>query len=45
MLAPLVTVIHATELVAVHAQELPVITETLPLNPVDRADTLSGETL
>ena len=45
MLAPLVTVIHATELVVVHAQELPVITEMLPLNPVDGADTLGGETL
>ena len=45
MLPPLVIVIQASELVAVHAQELPVITETLPLNPVDGADTLGGDTL
>jgi hypothetical protein len=42
---PLVTVIQATELTGVHAQELPVITEMLLLSPVDGAATLVGDTL
>ena len=42
---PLVTVIHATELVAVHAQELPVVTAILLLRPVDGAETVVGDTL
>ena len=42
---PLVTVIQGTELTAVHAQELPVITEMLLFIPVDGAETLAGDTL
>jgi hypothetical protein len=45
MLAPPVIVIHGTELVAVHAQRPPVVTATLPLWPVDCAETLVGATL
>jgi hypothetical protein len=42
---PLVTVIQPTELVAVHAQELPVVTAILLLRPVDGAETLVGDAL
>jgi hypothetical protein len=45
MLAPPVIVIQGTELEAVHAQRLPVNTETLLLSPVCGADTLVGDTL
>ena len=45
MLAPPVIVIQGTALVAVHAQNPPVITEMLPLWPVDSADLLVGDTL
>jgi hypothetical protein len=38
-------VIQLSGLVAVHAQLDPVITETLPLMPVNGTDWLSGETL
>ena len=44
MEARLVMVIHATALVAVHAQLEPVMTETVPLKPVEGADTLAGDT-
>jgi hypothetical protein len=43
--APLVIVIHATLLTAVHAQLDPVVTDTLALSPVDVAETLVGETV
>ena len=43
-LALLVIVIQLTELVAVQAQLDPVMIETLPLRPLDGADTLVGET-
>ena len=43
--APLVIVIHAALLVAVHAQLDPVVTDTLPLVPVDGAFTRMGETV
>ena len=42
---PLVTVIHATGLVAVHGQPDPVTTEMLLLSPVKGAVTDVGETL
>jgi hypothetical protein len=45
MLEPAVIVIHATLLVAVHAQLEPVTTETLALIPVDAADALVGVTV
>ena len=45
MLAPPVIVIQGTALVAVHAQRPPVITEMLPLWPVESADMLVGDTL
>ena len=45
MLAPPVIVIQGTALVAVHAQRPPVITEMLPLWPVESADVLVGDTL
>ena len=45
VMPPLVTVIHGTELTAVHAQELPVITEMLLLSPVDGAETLVDDRL
>ena len=43
--APLVMVIQAALLVAVHAQRDPVVTATLPPVPVDGAETLVGEML
>ena len=43
--APLVTVIHDTEEVDVHAQLDPVVTAMLPLLPVEGTDTLVGDTL
>jgi hypothetical protein len=43
-LALLVIVIQLTELVAVHAQLDPVTMETLPLRPLDAAETLVGDT-
>ena len=42
---PLVTVIQATELVAVHAQLEPVVTEMVLLSPVDGAETVVGVTV
>jgi hypothetical protein len=42
---PLVTVIHATGLVAVQAQPDPVTTAILLLSPVNGAVTLAGVTL
>jgi hypothetical protein len=42
---PLVIVIQGTELVAVHPQPEPVMTERLPFSPVNGADTLAGDTL
>ena len=42
---PLVMVIQATALVAVHAQLEPVVTPMLLLSPVEGADTLVGDTL
>ena len=42
---PLVIVIQGTWLTGVQAQELPVITEMLPLSPVNGADTVAGDTL
>jgi hypothetical protein len=42
---PLVIVIQATVLAGVHAQELPVVTAILLLRPVDRAETVVGDTL
>ena len=41
--APLVIVIQAALLVAVHAQLEPVVTEMLAFNPVDAAETVVGE--
>jgi hypothetical protein len=43
--APLVIVIQAALLVAVHAQLDPVVTATLPLVPVDGAFTVVGDTV
>ena len=43
--APLVIVIHATLLTAVHAQLEPVVTDTLALRPVEAALTESGDTV
>ena len=43
--APLVIVIQLTALVAVHAQLDPVVTDTLPLLPVDGAFTDVGDTV
>ena len=45
MEAPLVTVIQATLLTAVHWQLDPVVTEILPFVPVDGALTVSGATV
>jgi hypothetical protein len=44
MLEPLVIVIQAAELVAVHAQLEPVITVMLLFAPVDGAETFVGDT-
>ncbi len=43
--APLVIVIQLTALVAVQAHADPVVTETLPLVPVEGAETVVGDTL
>ena len=43
--APLVIVIQLTALLAVHAQLEPVVTATLPVLPVDGAETVVGDTL
>jgi hypothetical protein len=45
MLDPAVIVIHATLLVAVHAQLEPVVTVMLLLLPVDGTETFVGDTL
>jgi hypothetical protein len=43
-LAPLVIVIHATLLVAVHEQLVPLVTDKALVLPVDETDTLVGVT-